>query len=234
MQTERSTIAAICLRNDGVPEMRRMSKTEEARHRLHEAAYHEASHAVVHFAVENPHSPALNIISKRAYYYQQFSTGMPRAWMDLAGTIGGAVYNLEQVVPGVGFDEDEVAYRLHLYECDDHRDAASRLIPDYQPGCSVTRGRIAKVLRSEARLVSDLLRQNWPVVERVAQASIQMGILDEAVLRRLIEDPGDLVYIWDSNVAKEYRELGLERRRRRLGEQRAVFRSPSFGQLLGQ
>ena len=154
--------------------------------------------------------------------------------MDLAGTIGGAVYNLEQIVPGAGFDETEAAYRLHLYECDDHRDAASWLIPDYQPGSSVTRGRIAKVLRSAARLVSDLLRQNWPVVERVAQAAIQLGILDEAVLRRLIEGPGDLVRVWESNVAKEYRELGLERRRRRLEGQKAIFGSPSSGQPLGQ
>jgi hypothetical protein len=211
-----------------------MSKTEEAQHRLHEAAYHEASHAVVHFAVENPHSPTLNITSNRAYYYQQFSTGMARAWVDLAGTIGGAVYNLDQIVPGAGFDEAEVAYRLRLYECDDHSDAAFRLIPDYQPGSSVTRGRIAKVLRNEARLVSDLLRQNWPVVERVAQAAIRMGMLFEAALRQLIEGPGDLVRVWESSVAKEYRELGLERRRRRLEGQKAIFRSPNSGQPLGQ
>jgi hypothetical protein len=85
-----------------------------------------------------------------------------------------------------------------------------------------------------ARLVSDLLRQNWPVVERVAQAAIQIGILGEAALRQLIEGPGDLVRVWESNVAQEYRELGLERRRRRLGEQKAILRSPTSGQPLGQ
>ena len=62
------------------------------------------------------------------------------------------------------------------------------------------RGRIAKVLRNEARLVADLLGQDWPVVERVAQAAIEMGILDEAVLRRLIEGPGDIVRVWESNT----------------------------------
>jgi hypothetical protein len=38
------------------------------------------------------------------------------------------------------------------------------------------------------------------VVERVAQAAIEMGILDEAVLRRLIEGPGDIVRVWESNT----------------------------------
>jgi len=67
-------------------------------------------------------------------------------------------------------------------------------------------------------------------MERVAQAAIQMGILVEAALRKLIEDPGDLVRVWESNVAKEYRELGLERRHRRLERQKAIFRSPTSAQ----
>jgi len=57
-----------------------------------------------------------------------------------------------------------------------------------------------------------------------------MGMLDEAALRQLIEGPGDLVRVWESSVAKEYRELGLERRRRRLERQKAIFRSPTSGQ----
>jgi hypothetical protein len=54
------------------------------------------------------------------------------------------------------------------------------------------------------------------------------------VLRRLIEDPGDLVRVWESRVAKEYRDLGLERRRLRLERQKAIFLSPTSGQPLGQ
>ena len=190
--------------------------------RLRLAAYHEASHAVIHFATENPKSCSLTLSAKAvgASQYRHLAFGGEDAanvWMTLAGCIGARVQDIAMTGPGKPFDKNWDFIYLRLQEGQDIEDAAKRLFPDFQAGESVTQGRVGDALRNEVPHVKELLRVNWPIVERVAEAalealaladaSVEAVSLDSDKLYALIEEPDDLVHVWDSDVAQPYRNL---------------------------
>jgi hypothetical protein len=138
-------------------------------------------------------------------------------WNLLAGYVGARVQDLATTGGGNPFDESWAFIYLRLRESQDNRDAARRIFPDFEEGKRVTRGRVGDALRHEVPFVKELLRVNWPIVERVAEAalealaladsSVEAVTLDTDTLYALIEEPDDLVHVWESDVAQQYKEL---------------------------
>lgn len=172
-------------------------------------AFHEASHAVIHFATETPHSPCLVLDEMASYYHcRRFGDDVAAAWMALAGPIGGAVYQLGQFAPGDEFSPSLLGLRVRVGGSDDHHFAARKLLPWFRQGMSPRRGRVGARLRQECTHVSSLLEANWPIVKRVAEAALSAGRLEETDMNRLIQEPGDLVEVWNSPVAEAFRTSG--------------------------
>jgi hypothetical protein len=173
-------------------------------------AFHEASHAVAHFAVENPHGELQlvlvgdEIVEKNGetvggYYHsiRMGGQGLPcvnNVWWTLAGPAGEYLH---------------CGQPRGLRRDSDHLSAANDLMPwnvlSFAPYYCLL-GRFGNALRHERKNVEQLLRENWHVVKRVAEAAVVERTLDDAQLRGLIEEPGDLIHVWNSSVWSAYSE----------------------------
>ncbi len=168
-------------------------------------AYHEASHAVVHFAVGAPIAPSISLQPKGVYRARDLKTLAGNlAWVGLAGYIGMNAYNMRcRGKPRWALDG---IYTI-IVEDSDHWYTAMCLFPNYQPGNRVTGGRIRKALQAECLHVKKLVRANWHVVERVARAAFAAGHLNAGELRTLVEEPCDMVRAWKSPAAEAFDRL---------------------------
>jgi hypothetical protein len=168
---------------------------------------------VAHFAVENPHGDVslfINLSWDPIYDgdgnaigggYEHINETVPvpdiaAVWRLLAGRAGVFLYD------GNG---------RYLTRDPDHYKAALALLPwmsREELGPDYLRGRLGEVLRHERKNVEQLLRENWHVVTRVAEAAMAQDTLDDAQLRGLIEGHGDLVKVYESSVWDAYAESG--------------------------
>ena len=161
------------------------------------SAFHEASHAVVHFALERPHEPAATIKCGRGDDGELFAgrytvRGLPdlcfpnvtHAWVKLAGRVGEQMAHRRYL--GTSLPRD---LRPALVVDRDHDGAANALFPDDLPHKYGLHPWTATdvALRRERRAIRRLLARNWLVVQRVARALLAEGTLDEDQLFDLIE-----------------------------------------------